>query len=164
MLAQLLTAMAAVGIDVHPVVLFVKVNVAVPTDTPVTTPLLEIVAIAGLLLVHVPPVVGDNFVGPPIHIVVLPVMDTVGLAITVTVGVGTEAQPLELVKVNVTVPAATPVTIPALVTVALAVLLLVHVPPVVGDKVVVPPTHTEVLPVIDAVGLGLTVTVADGLD
>lgn len=164
MLAQSLTVMAAVGIDVHPVVLFVKVNVAVPTATPVTTPLLDTVAIAGLLLVQVPPVVGDNLVGPPIHMVVLPVMATVGLAMTVTVGVGADTHPLELVNVKVTVPVATPVTIPALVTVALALLLLVHVPPVVGDKVVVPPTHTDVLPVIDAVGLVLTVTVGDGLD
>jgi hypothetical protein len=156
--------MAPVGTDVHPVVLLVNVNVAVPTETPVTTPLFDTVAIAGLLLVHVPPVVGDNLVGPPMHMVVLPVMATVGLAMTVTVGVGADAHPLELVNVNVTVPVATPVTTPALVTVALALLLLVHVPPVVGDKVVVPPIHTEVLPVIDAVGLVLTVTVGDGLD
>jgi hypothetical protein len=45
--------------------------------------------------------------------------------------------------VNVTLPAATPVTTPALVTVALVLSLLVHVPPVVGDKVMVLPTHTE---------------------
>ena len=58
---------------------------------------------------------------------------------------------------NVAVPAATPVTTPAFVTVAIALLLLAHVPPVVGDKVVVAPTHTDVLPVILTVGSAFTV-------
>ena len=40
-------------------------------------------------------------------------------------------------------PAATPVTTPALVTVAFVLSLLTHVPPVVGDNVIVLPTHTE---------------------
>jgi hypothetical protein len=63
------------------------------------------------------------------------------------------------VKVKVGAPAATPVTTPALVTVAKAVLLLAHVPPVVGDKLVVTPTHIAVAPVIETVGKALTVTV-----
>ena len=46
-------------------------------------------------------------------------------------------------KVNVTRPAATPVTNPASVTVALVGSLLVQAPPVVGDKVIVLPTQTE---------------------
>ena len=46
-------------------------------------------------------------------------------------------------KVKVTLPAATPVTSPALVTVALVASLLVQVPPVVGDNVIVLPTQTE---------------------
>ena len=46
-------------------------------------------------------------------------------------------------KVNVTLPAATPVANPALVTVALVGSLLVQVPPVVGDSVMVLPTQTE---------------------
>ena len=61
-------------------------------------------------------------------------------------------------NVKVAVPAATPVTTPAFVTVAIALLLLTHVPPVVGDKVVVDPTHTDVLPVILTVGSAFTVT------
>jgi hypothetical protein len=47
------------------------------------------------------------------------------------------------VKVNVTVPADTPVITPALVTVAMALSLLTHVPPEVGDNVAVLPTHTD---------------------
>jgi hypothetical protein len=50
---------------------------------------------------------------------------------------------IELVKVNVAVPADIPVTTPALVTEAINGLLLIQVPPVVGDKVIVLPTFTE---------------------
>jgi hypothetical protein len=58
-------------------------------------------------------------------------------------------------------PAATPVTIPLLVPiVARVTLLLVHVPPAVASvSVVVKPTHTLAVPLIDA-GSGLTVTTA----
>ena len=59
---------------------------------------------------------------------------------------------------NVTFPAATPVTNPASVTVAFVASLLVHVPPVVGDKVIVLPTQTEDPALTD--GKALTVTVA----
>ena len=56
----------------------------------------------------------------------------------------TALQPVvELIKLKFTLPVETPVTIPALVTVALLLLLLDHVPPVVGDKVIVLPTQTE---------------------
>jgi hypothetical protein len=41
---------------------------------------------------------------------------------------------VELVKVKVTVPVPTPVRTPAFVTVAMAVLLLLQVPPVFGVK------------------------------
>ena len=58
---------------------------------------------------------------------------------------------------KVTVPAATPVITPAFVTVATAVLLLAHVPPVVGDNVAVLPTHTDA----GAVTVGFTFTVTD---
>ena len=61
-------------------------------------------------------------------------------------------------KVKVTLPAATPVTSPALVTVALVASLLVQAPPVVGDKVIVLPKQTDD-PALTA-GKALTVTVA----
>ena len=60
-------------------------------------------------------------------------------------------------NVNVTEPAATPVITPAFVTVAIDVLLLVQVPPVVGDNVAVLPTHT----VAGAVTVGFALTVTD---
>ena len=61
-------------------------------------------------------------------------------------------------KVKVTLPAATPVTSPELVTVALVASLLVQVPPMVGDNVIVPPMQTDD-PALTA-GSALTVTVA----
>ena len=85
----------------------------------------------------------------------------VGLAVTVTDAV-VLLQPVDVcVKVKVTVPAATPVTAPALVTVAIELLLLVQVPPVVGDNVVVlfgPPAQIELAPVILTTGKAFTVT------
>jgi len=42
--------------------------------------------------------------------------------------------------------------------------LLVHVPPVDGDKLVVPLMHNEPGPNIDTVGLALTVNAVDGSD
>ena len=44
----------------QPVDVLVKVIIAVPCDTPVTTPVFVTVATPVLLLDHVPPVVGDN--------------------------------------------------------------------------------------------------------
>lgn len=46
--------------------------------------------------------------------------------------------------------------------VAIDGVLLVHVPPVDGDKLVVLPMHNELGPTIDTVGLALTVNGADG--
>ena len=136
----------------------VKVKVADPAATPVTTPAEVTVATDGLLLTHVPPVVGDKVVVDPIHIELLPVMLTVGNGLTVTAVVVLLQLVVDEVKVNVADPAATPVTTPAEVTVATAGLLLTQVPPVVGDKVVVDPMQIELLPVMLTVGNGLTVT------
>ena len=60
------------------------------------------------------------------------------------------------------VPADSPVTIPEMgSTVPIAVLLLLHEPPIVASlSVVVSPTHTFVVPVIAATAL-TTVTVSD---
>jgi uncharacterized protein (DUF362 family) len=120
---------------------------------------LEIVATAVLLLTHVPNVVGLTVVVPSIHNEVLePVIFVVGRAFTVTVFVASDGHNVVLfVNVNVTVPPLTPVTTPPLVTVATAVLLLDHVPPVEGLKVVVEPTHIVLAPVILTVGFALTV-------
>jgi hypothetical protein len=60
------------------------------------------------------------------------------------------------------VPAEIAVTVPALVMVATDVLLLVHVPDVLGVTFVVKPIHTEVAPPITGfVGTGLMTTFAE---
>ena len=133
-----------------------KVNVTLPAATPVTNPASVTVALVGSLLVQAPPVVGDK-------VIVLPTQTddpalTAGSALTVSDEV-VLLQPVEVwVKVKVTLPVATPVTRPALVTVAFVASLLVQVPPVVGDKVMVLPTQTDD-PALTA-GSALTVTVA----
>ena len=124
----------------QPVDVRVKVNVTLPAVTPLTTPALVTVAIEVLLLVQVPPVLGDKFMVLPIHTAAGAV--TTGNALTVTEDV-VLLHPVDVcVKVKVTLPAAMPVTKPAFVTEAIEVLLLVQVPPVVGDKVIAFPTHT----------------------
>jgi hypothetical protein len=135
----------------------VKVKVAEPAATPVTTPAEVTVATDGLLLTQVPPVVGDKVVVDPIHIELLPVMLTAGKALTVTAVVVLLQFVVDEVNVKVAEPAATPVTTPAEVTVANEVLLLTQVPPVVGDKVVVDPIQMELLPVMLTVGKAFTV-------
>ena len=101
----------------HPVAVSVNVNVTLPADTPVTTPPLVIVAIALLLLIHVPPVVGDN-------VTVLPTQTdagavTTGFALTVTDEVVLLQFVDVSVNVNVALPADTPVTTPPLLIVAI---------------------------------------------
>ena len=138
----------------HPVDVWVNVKVTEPAATPVMTPALVTVAIALLLLTHVPPVVGDNVAVLPTHTVAGAV--TIGKAFTVTEEVVLLHPVVVEVNVNVTDPAATPVMTPALVTVAIAVLLLTQVPPVVGDNVAVLPIQTDAGAV--TVGRALTVT------
>src|SRR4029078_9663058 len=117
----------AVVVRLQLVVVLVKVNVTLPAATPVMTPALVTVARALLLLVHVPPVVGDRVAVAPTQMAAGAV--TTGKAFTVTAVVVLLQLVVVLVKVNVTLPGATPVMTPALVTVARALLLLVHVPP-----------------------------------
>jgi hypothetical protein len=129
----------------------------VPADTPVTRPLLLTVAMVGLALAQLPPLVAlASGVVAPIHALSVPVI--VGVAFTLTVPV-VFVQPFASVKVNVTAPAETPVTVFPL-TVALAVLLLTHVPPVEGVKVSVAPTQSvEVVAGVGVIaGFAFTVT------
>jgi hypothetical protein len=77
--------------------------------------------------------------------VIAPTIGAVGLAFTVKLLL--DVQPVAVsVKVKVTVPALMPDTTPVFVTVATAVLLLIHVPPVVGVTVAELPTHTASAP------------------
>ena len=151
--------MAAVALEVQPVAVSVKVNVAVPAAIPVTTPAFDTVAIAELLLTQVPPVVGDTLEVVPSQIDAGPVMLTVGFACTVIALVGKDMHPVDVcVKVNVALPGEIPVTKPPLVTVAIEALLLDQVPPVVGDKVVVEASQIVLAPVILTVGFETIVT------
>src|SRR5882672_9914121 len=135
--------------------------VVAPAATPVTTPALLTVAtpvlddVQGLTAAGAPdPVSAVVF---PTHTVNVPPI--VGCALTVTVTV--LPHPLLFVYVIVLVPAATPVTTPALLTVATPVLEDVHGLTAAGVpdpvNVVVTPTHTFKVPPI--VGCALTVTV-----
>jgi hypothetical protein len=119
--------------------------VTLPAATPVTTPLLLTKAIFVLLLDHVPPgVVLISVIVLPMHTLVGPEIGLmVGKEFTVTEEVVLLHPVFASVNVNVTVPADTPVITPEFVTVALAVLLLIQVPPVVGDNVAVLPTQTD---------------------
>ena len=122
--------------------------VAVPAATPDTMPDVPMVATPVLLLAHVPPlVVDDKVVVEPAHTEVVPVI-TAGSALTVYTAVPT--QPPLTVYEMVVVPAAKVVTTPVPDTiVATLVLLLVHVPPLVGLLSVLPlPTHAANVPVM----------------
>ncbi len=124
---------------VQPEAVSVNLNVAIPARTPVTTLPLT-VAVSVSKLTQVPPVEGVRVVVPPIHIFEL-AAKTVGLGLTVIFPVFLEHPDDVSVNVKKVTPEATPVTTPPLVIVATDPLLDVHVPPVVGDKVVVLPAH-----------------------
>jgi len=136
--------------------------VAVPTDTPVTMPVEPTVAMAVEPLVHVPPPVTSlRVVVAPAHNVPVPVMGE-GAGFTVTALVTKAEQPAPFVTVYVMVaePTATPVTTPEVLTVAMEVLPLVHVPPgVASNKEPVAPTHAVAVPVMaPTTGSAFTVT------
>jgi len=80
------------------------------------------------------------------------------VAVTVTTPVELLHPVVADVKVNEAVPAAIPVTSPAVDTVATDVLLLTQVPSDVGVSVVVAPMQIELLPVILTTGKELTTT------
>lgn len=93
------------------------------------------------------------------HTVPPPLTAEVGLGFIVTEVVVLLQPDKVSVKVNVTLPAAIPVTRPALVMVAMVLSLLLQVPPVVGDNVMVAPTQSDVAGRL-RLGKGFTVTVA----
>jgi len=140
----------------QPVAVSVNVNITLPAVSPVINPALVIVATAGLLLTHVPPVPGLAVIEEPIHNIGDGVLTT-GRAFTVTLDV-VLLQPVAVrVKVNVTLPADTAVIKPALVMVAIAGLLLNQAPPAPGLAVIVVPTHIDDVGVLTT-GSAFTVT------
>ena len=80
-------ALTWIGVDaseIQPVVVLVNTKVALPAVIPVTIPVLVIVAIAGLLLCHVPPVEGDIWVVEPMQMELGPETVTTGFGYMVT--------------------------------------------------------------------------------
>jgi hypothetical protein len=108
-----------------------------------------------LLLLHAPPITPSlNIVVAPTHTVDAPLIG-VGVVFTFTVVV--IRQVVGNVYVMIVVPNAIPVTIPVEVPiVAVAGVLLIHVPPPGSVNVMVAPTHTAVGPLIGA-GKGLII-------
>lgn len=135
--------------------------IEVPIATPVTIPVVPTLALV-LLLLHVPPpILLMSVVVKPTHTADVPVIvSALGKAFIVTVFVA-DAVPHKLVTeyITVSIPAATPITIPVVPIDAFA-LLIHHVPPDAASvKVRVEPTHTVDNPVIvPALGSGFTVT------
>jgi hypothetical protein len=74
------TVIGKVASDIHPELVCVNVNVALPRPSPVTVPSFVTEATVGLLLVHTPPVEGLSDVVLPMHIKLAPVMVTGTLA------------------------------------------------------------------------------------
>jgi len=139
----------------------VYVIVVLPTEIEVTNPVGSIVATAVLEDAHafVVAAVADpvNKVVSPIQIFKLPEMVGNGLTVMTSVVL----QLLLFVNVIVAVPAATPVTIPVVETVATAVLEeiqgLVKAPTELAVNAILCPAHTKEGPVI--IGIGLTTKV-----
>ena len=157
------TVIAEDGLLIQPVEDDVKVNVAVPTETPVITPELSILATEELLLTQVPPVEGVIFILVPIQTVLDPESVAMGLAFTVTIGDGKLVHPVdEFVKTKEVLPTPTPVTRPLEATVATSGSLLTQLPPEVGVNVVVVDGQMEVVP--DTLTMGLATTVIDEVE
>jgi hypothetical protein len=83
-------------VALQPVSVFVYVKVTLPGETAVAIPAFVTVATAGLLLTHVPPVVGDKVMKRPTHKFTTGRLTT-GKAVTV------KLEPLEIVPVGVTI-------------------------------------------------------------
>ena len=134
--------------DAHPALLM-KVIIELPAPIPKTTPDGFTIATAILLLVQVPPDEGLSIVVAPIHSLADPLL-LIGVRplIVITLVASDGHSVVLFVKVKVAVPPLTPVTTPAFVTAATAVLLLAQVPPEVGLNVVVDPSHIVLAPVI----------------
>jgi hypothetical protein len=143
--------------------LLVKVKVTVPADCGIANPLLLIVATELLLLLHVPPVLGESWTLLPIQVDVCGKFID-GLAKIVIVEVGFDLHPvLEFVNSNVTFPCDTPVTRPEFDIVAIDEFELCQFPPLLGLSCNVDPTHNS-LDGIDTEGFSFTVTEALGSD
>jgi hypothetical protein len=109
----------------------------------------------------VPPPAAVNEVLPPIQITFVPVILAVGNGLTVTACAAVAVQLLPFVTVTVYVVFTEGVTVMAAVV---APLLQEYVPPPAAVKVVLAPLQITDVPVMLAVGNGLTVTVLVAVD
>ena len=135
----------------------VKINVVIPSESPVTTPLLAILATDGLVLVHVPPAPGLMVVVLPAQIPEGPVRAIAGLTPTLMAADVSDTQPVMVsVKINRASPGLSADTIPVLLIVATLLLVLTHTPPVAGAIDPLVPIHKLGEPVILATGLRFT--------
>lgn len=131
-----------------------------------STPDVEpIVATPGVPLVHIPPVTElVSVIELPTHNLIpgVPSEPARGPGIGFTVTLYVAKQPVGIIYVIVTTPAATPVTTPVEdPTVAIVVLLLVHVPPSgLPVSVIEEPAHTVLGPEITGVGSTVMIKVA----
>lgn len=157
-----LTVTMAVSVAVPQLLVTEYVIMALPAAMPVTVPVALTLAIAALLVVHVPPEVALLSVVVALwQTVCVPVIvPALGTGTTVTSAVSLAVPQLLVTEyVIMAVPSVSPVTTPVVLTLALAALLLLQVPPAAPSvKVVVDPIHTVWVPVmLPALGSGLTV-------
>jgi hypothetical protein len=125
--------------------------IAVPADTPVTTPEASTEAMAGLTLLHVPPGTALlNAVVAPRQTPAIPVIGNNGFTVIVAMAV----HPSDVVYVIIEVPADTPSALAVTRLIATTpVVPLLHVPPrTVLCSTVVAPWHIENVPVMGAIG------------
>ena len=140
--------------------------VAVPPVTPSTRPVDPTVATDGVPLLQLPPAVASvSVVLAPAHNTPVPeTVPALGAVLTDTTRVAAAVPQLFVTVYDiVVVPAATPDTIPDVPTVALAVLVLLHVPPAAASvSVTLLPIHTADGPdIVPATADGLTVTITE---
>jgi hypothetical protein len=140
---------------------------AVPAATPVTSPVeASTVATPVASLLHVPPATASlSVLVAPTQKVVVPIIanGVAGDGLTVIIWFTVLVPQLLVNEYCIVVPpAATPVTSPVVLTVAVAGVTLDQVPPLVASvNVVVAPTHTVAAPLIAAiVGTSSIVTLA----
>ena len=135
----------------------VNVIPEVPVATPVIIPEEVIVATAVVALLQVPADVSLTDVVKPGHTTSVPEIAP-GKPFTVTISL--RVQPSEEVNVMIAVPTEKPLTTPNVkLTGATVILLLLQVPAEESVRLVVEPTHTVAIPLMDG-GNGFTTTVA----
>lgn len=150
---------------VHNVPVSVNCKVATPKATPVTTPPRVTVANPGFKLVHVPPDEADTFIVEPIQTFVFGAM-MVGLGFIFNSDVVLEHPVALFVKVKDTLPCATAVISPVVLSiVATPKLLLIHFPVTDGVTIAfaVLPAHITGADKLTT-GLATTTTGAEGAD